>query len=70
MAPNRIWDLLSEEEQKLMASLMGDRIAAEPHSRDVHLECLSAIDRIMRTKPGELEHWPEEMIAAIEEEEE
>ena len=66
----RLWDLLEPEQQRLMASLMGNAIAAEPHRRKLQLECLSAIDRIMRLAPGRLAQYPEELIALTETEEE
>ena len=65
----RLWDLLTADEQRLMASLMGNAIAAEPHARRVQLECLSAIERLMRLPPGRIAQWPEELIAMTEREE-
>ena len=65
----RLWDLLSADEQRLMASLMGNAIAAEPHARKVQLECLSAIERLMKLPPGRIAQWPEELIAMTEREE-
>lgn len=65
----RLWDLLSPDEQRLMGGLMGNLIAAEPVARKVQLECLSAIERIMRLPPGRIAQWPEELIAMTESEE-
>ena len=65
----RLWDLLSADEQRLMASLMGNAIAAEPHARKVQLECLSAIERLMKLPPGRIAQWHEELIAMTEREE-
>jgi len=65
----RLWNLLTAEEQRLMASLMGNAIAAEPLPRRVQLECLSAIERLMRLPPGRIAQWPEELIAMTEREE-
>ena len=65
----RLWDLLEPDEQRLMASLMGNAIAAEPLPRRVQLECLSAIERIMRLPPGRIAQYPEELIAMTETEE-
>ena len=52
-----------------MASLMGNAIAAEPHARKVQLECLSAIERLMKLPPGRIAQWPEELIRMTETEE-
>ena len=65
----RLWELLTSEEQRLMASLMGNAIAAEPHARKVQLECLSAIERLMKLPPGRIAQWPEALIAMTEREE-
>ena len=65
----RLWELLTAEEQRLMASLMGNAIAAEPLPRRVQLECLSAIERLMKLPPGRIAQWPEELIAMTEREE-
>ena len=65
----RLWDLLEPDEQRLMASLMGNAIAAEPVARKVQLECLSAIERLMRLPPGRIAQWPEELIRMTESEE-
>ena len=65
----RLWDLLTPDEQRLMPSLMGNAIAAEPLPRRVQLECLSAIERLMRLPPGRIAQWPEELIAMTESEE-
>jgi len=64
----RLWELLTSEEQRLMASLMGNAIAAEPLPRRVQLECLSAIERLMRLPPGRIAQWPEELIRMTERE--
>ena len=58
----RLWDLLTPDEQRLMASLMGNAIAAEPLPRRVQLECLREIELLMRLKPRELELWPNWMV--------
>jgi len=65
----RLWDLLSADEQRLMAALMGNAIAAEPHARKVQLECLSAIERLMKLPPGRIAQWPEMLIEMSETEE-
>jgi len=65
----RLWNLLTADEQRLMASLMGNAIAAEPLPRRVQLECLSAIERLMRLPPGRIAQWPEELIRMTESEE-
>ena len=64
----RLWELLTSEEQRLMASLMGNAIAAEPHARKVQLECLQEIERLMRLPPGRIAQWPEELIRMTERE--
>jgi len=65
----RLWDLLSADEQRLMGGLMGNLIAAEPVARKVQLECLSAIERLMKLEPGRIAQWPEELIRMTETEE-
>jgi len=65
----RLWELLSAKEQRLMGGLMGNLIAAEPRARKVQLECLSAIERLMKLPPGRIAQWPEELIAMTESEE-
>lgn len=65
----RMWDLLDAEQRRAMASLMGDMIAAEPHAREVQLECLTTIDRIMRLPPNRLAQWPDELVTRTEHEE-
>ena len=65
----RLWDLLEPDEQRLMASLMGNAIAAEPVARKVQLECLREIERLMKIPPGRIAQWPEELIAMTEREE-
>ena len=65
----RLWELLTPDEQRLMASLMGNAIAAEPLPRRVQLECRSAIERLMKLPPGRIAQWPEELIRMTENEE-
>ena len=62
----RLWKLLSADEQRLMGGLMGNLIAAEPVARRVQLECLSAIERLMKLPPGRIAQWPEALIAMTE----
>ena len=65
----RLWELLTPDEQRLMGGLMGNLIAAEPVARKVQLECLSAIERLMKLEPGRIAQWPEALIMLTEREE-